>query len=222
MELKSKTFWEMEKESISYLHHNESSWIQQAVLNAVVADLERNENELELAFKAQDANNPGGQVAQKNGLLGTFFHNIYRLGRKLSFYAKDNGDKVLLNDAAISESGLQKLPEKEALIKSSNIIRLGNEYLEKAAGYGITAEEIDGLTRVLSELETMQPTIGVITNDRKSARHSIETLTNQARTLLDKLDDGLEGLIDNDDFINGWFTVRKIKGRHIYKSVITP
>ena len=68
----------------------------------------------------------------------------------------------------------------------------------------------------------MQPTIGVITNDRKSARHSIETLTNQARTLLDKLDDGLEGLIDNDDFINGWFTVRKIKGRHIYKSVITP
>ena len=34
--------------------------------------------------------------------------------------------------------------------------------------------------------------------------------------------DGFEGLIDNDDFINGWFTVRKIKGRHIYKSVVTP
>lgn len=212
----------MEKESISFLRHNETSWVQQAVLNAVVTDLERNENEMDLAFKAQDANNPGGQVAQKNGLLDSFFHNVYRLGRKLSFYAKDSGDKALLNDAGISESGFQKLGEKEALIRSSNIIRRGGEYLEKAAGYGITAEEISNLTRDLSELEKMQPSIGVITNDRKSARRSIRELTNQARTLLDKLDDGFEGLIDNDDFINGWFTVRKIKGRHIYKSVVTP
>jgi len=35
--------------------------------------------------------------------------------------------------------------------------------------------------------------------------------------LLDKLDDGFEGMIDDDNYLNGWFAVRKIKGRHIHK-----
>jgi len=36
----------------------------------------------------------------------------------------------------------------------------------------------------------------------------------EARVLLDKLDDAFEGTIDDADaFIDGWFAIRKIKGR---------
>ena len=38
----------------------------------------------------------------------------------------------------------------------------------------------------------MQPTIGIITNDRKSAGRSIKELIAEARILLDKLDDAFE------------------------------
>ena len=34
------------------------------------------------------------------------------------------------------------------------------------------------------------------------------------RILPDKLDDAFEGMTDDDAFIDGWFAVRKIKGRH--------
>ena len=71
-------------------------------------------------------------------------------------------------------------------------------------------------------MEKMQPSIGVITNDRKSARRSIKDLTAEARFILDKLDDGFEGLADDQNFIDGWFAVRKIKGRHISKSPKEP
>ena len=30
----------------------------------------------------------------------------------------------------------------------------------------------------------------------------------------DKHDDAFEGMVDDDAFLNGWFAVRKIKGRH--------
>ena len=60
----------------------------------------------------------------------------------------------------------------------------------------------------------MQPSIGVVTNERKSAGRSIKDLIAEVHTLLDKLDDGIEGLIDDDRFIEGWFTIRKIRGRH--------
>ena len=222
MELKTKTFWEMEKASIFFMHQNEKVWIQKAVLAAVVNDLEKNELNLEDAFKAQEANDPGGQVAQKNQQLNVFFHNVYRLARKLSFFAKDSGDKVLLNDTNIAETIFQKTSEKMALIKCSSILKRGYEYLDKAAGYEITAEELKSLTDELAILENLQPQIGVITNDRKRAVRSIRDLTAEARGLLDKLDDGFEGMIDDESYLSRWFAIRKIKGRHIPKVAPKP
>ena len=221
MDLKGKTFWEMEKESISYARKNESVWMNLAVIAANVKALERNEGELELAFKAQDKNDPGGYVDDKNQRFTTFFRKIYKLERKLSFYAKNTGDKVLLGDVVISESTFDNLPEKEALIKCSNIIKRGNEYLSKTADYGITAGELTALSAELSELEKMQPTIGMVTNDRKSAARSIRDLIAEARNLLDKLDDAFEGMVDDTAFLDGWFAVRKIKGRHKPKDKTT-
>ena len=53
-----------------------------------------------------------------------------------------------------------------------------------------------------------------MTYDRKSAGRSIKELISEGRRLLDKQDDGFLGMIDDDAFIDGWFAVRKIKGRH--------
>ena len=214
MDLKGKTFWEMVKESISYLHKNESVWMKLAVVAANVDALEGNEHKLDLAFKAQDENDPSGYVDQKNEQLTVYFRKIYKLGRKLSFYAKDTGDKVLLNDVDDPESTFVLLPEKEALIRCSSMLKRANEYLPKTAGYEITAEELKNLAAELSDLEKMHPTIGMITNDRKSAGRSIRELIADARMILDKLDDAFEGMVDDDAFIDGWFAVRKIKGRH--------
>jgi hypothetical protein len=217
MDLKEKTFGEMLKEVVSYLHKNKNVWINLAVIAAVVEALEGNEQELDLAFKAQDENDPGGHVAQKNDRLTVFFRKIYKLGRKLSFYAKEAGDKVLLNDVDVPESTFILLAEKEALIKCSSIIKRGKEYLDITAGYSITANELENLTTELSDLEKMRPTIGLITNERKSAKRSIKEVIAEARVLLDKLDDAFEGILDDDDvFIDGWFVVRKIKGRPKY------
>jgi len=42
----------------------------------------------------------------------------------------------------------------------------------------------------------------------------LKVLITETRILLDKLDDIFEGMIDDDVFVDGWFTFRKIKGRH--------
>ena len=94
------------------------------------------------------------------------------------------------------------------------------KYLSQPADYGITPEELNNLTAELSDLEKMHPTIGMTTNDRKSAGRSIKELIAEARFLLDNQDDAFEGMIDDDAFIDGWFAVRKIKGRHKPKDKI--
>ena len=222
MNFKGKTFWEMEKESISYAHRYENLWINYAVIATALEALERNELELDHAFKSQDANDPGGEVARKNQLFEIFFRNVYRLGRKLSFYAKVTQDKVLLNDVEIAESFFRKYSEKESLIKCSTIIRRGNEYLEKTKDYGVSSEELITLNDELVVLEKMHPTIGMITNDHKSATRTVKLLIKEAGNLLDNLDDGFEGLVKDVPYLEGWFAVRKIKGRHNYVKAKVP
>ena len=212
----------MEKESISYLHKNENWWTRWAVLATTINRLEACENELDASFKAQDANDPGGQVAYKNNLLDTFYHKIYRLGRKLLLFAKVSGDQALLNDVSFSESSLHKLTEKEAFIKCHSVLQLGNSCLDKTTEYGITADELKALADELSELETLQPSIGMITNERKSAVRSVKILIKEGSFILDMLDDGLEGIVDDDNFLEGWFAIRKIKERPVYHKVKAP
>lgn len=215
MDARSRTFWEMEKESIVYALKNESVWGGQAVVAFEFKALEVNAQEMDLAFKAQDANDPGGYVAQKNKALAKFYRKIYKLGKKLTFYANRVDDDVLLADVAITETEFDHLSEKEALVRCNTLIKRGNEYLDKTADYHITAEELFALGEELTRLEQMKPEIGVITNDRKSAKRSIRELMTEAHRQLTNLDDAFEGMIDDDvDFIDGWFAVRKIKGRH--------
>lgn len=214
MEFRDKTFWSMEKQSISYAIKHENEWIANSVIAATFTLLVANEKELSLAFQAQENNDPGGHVAQKNQLLRTFIRKVYRLGRTLSFYAKRNGDKVLQNDVDIPESDLLSVSENGALLKCNMIITRAKEYLPVTVAYGVTSEHLDDLTAALSVIEQMYPNIGLITNDRKSAGRSIKDLISEARILLDQLDDAFEGMIDDEDFVDGWFAIRKIKGRH--------
>ena len=68
---------------------------------------------------------------------------------------------------------------------------------------------------IFSNPEKMQPTIGIIVNDRKSAGRPIKEVIAGSCVLLDKLDDAFEGMLDyTDAFLDGWFAIRKIKGRH--------
>jgi len=213
MDQKGKTYWEMEKESISYVRKNENVWAKMAVLAANVEALEGNERELDRAFKAQGENDPGGYVAQKNELFTAFFRKVYKLSRRLSFYAKDTGDSLLLNNVTTTESTFLLLPEKEALIRCNSLIKQANDYVLKAANYGINAEYLKSLAAELTALEKIHPMIGMVTNDRKSARRSIRDLISEAHFILGKLDDGFEGMVEDGEFLDGWYAIRKIKGR---------
>lgn len=214
MEFREKTFWNMEKQSISYVSKNESVWITNSVIAATVTLLVANEKELALAFNAQENNDPGGHEAQKNQLLKTLIRKVYRLGRMLTFYAKRNGDKVLQNEVDIPESDLLSVSENGTLLKCNTIITRGKEYLPVIVAYGVTSEHLDVLTTALSVIEQMYPNISLITNVQKSTSRWIRDLITEARNLLDQLDDAFEGMIEDEDFLGGWFAIRKIKGRH--------
>jgi hypothetical protein len=204
MTFQEKTFREMLKDCISYVRKNESLWITNRVINQTVVD----------AMIIQLQNDSTGHTTNKNLMIGTLVKRVYKLGRKLSFYAKDNNNQVLLNYVDIKESWFQSESDASIVITSKLLVQRGREFVSQAAEYGVSNEELDSLEIQIRSIENLPTNINLLTSDRKTATQNIKVIISDARVILDKLDDAFEGMIENETFLNGWFDVRKIKGRH--------
>jgi len=92
-------------------------------------------------------------------------------------------------------------------------MELGRTYLDKTQNYGITAAELDGIETSIAEAESLTTAVDLAKNDNKMSTQIIKTLVPQIRSELDMLDDAFEGMIADEAFLNGWWAIRKIKGR---------
>lgn len=212
-----KTFSDMQNRCIAFLHDNESMWITTPVIKEDVDALEKNKKELDQTVQAQKDSDPGGQVAQKKKEFTTLAKKFYKLGCKLCHFAKKTKNMVLLKSVDIPESGFLRGEEKEVMLKFNTVISAARENLTSLAAYNYKKDDVDALETQYKDLVAIPGTISVLIGNQKSATRSIKELNDEARTILDQLDDVLEGMIEDEKFLESWFEERKIKGRHYPK-----
>jgi len=210
-----RTFWSTEKNCIVYLQQHETFWINIPMLNTIIGLLIVNEKSIDDAVLAQNQNKDSGIIDKKKDRTLAFIKRCYRLDRKLTLFAKRTNNLVLLNDVDITEAAFVESGINAATNPCTAVITLGRKYLAQTAEYGVTPQELDALETELVEVKKLPAEAQVNKNEHKTTTQSIKQLINTAHSILDQLDDGLEGMIEDEDFINGWFEARKIKGRHI-------
>jgi hypothetical protein len=210
-----RTFWSSEKNCVLYLQQHDTFWINIPMLSTLIGLLIANEKSIDDAVLVQNQNKDSGVVDKKKEQTMAFIKRCYRLDRKLTLFAKRTNNQVLLKDADISEATFLESGINAATNTCTAVITLGRKYLAQTADYGITSQELDALETELVEIKKLPAEAQVNKNEHKTTTHSIKQLVVTAHSILDQLDDGLEGMIEDQDFINGWFEARKIKGRHI-------
>jgi len=214
MTLIEETFRDMQRNSISYMRTNEGLWIAQPAIKAKVLLLEKNFKDLDNSIAAQKGNKKSGYVDQKNNLTENMITRFYALGCKLSFYAREKNDRILLSDVKFSVSSLEGMTEEELAGTFALILKRGREYLPKLTDYSVTAEELDDLEEDLEILKKMPVTVDQTSNQHKSATRTIKSVNKVGREILNMLDDAFDGILaGNIEFLEGWYEVRKIKGR---------
>ncbi len=222
MTLIEETFRDMQRNCISYIKTNEALWTAQPAIKAHVLLLEKNYNDLENSIAAQKSNVTAGSVDQKNDLTENLTTRFYALCCKLSFYAKDKNDKVLLNDVNYSISTLEGMTEELLIETFAVILNRGKGYLPKLTDYSVTAKELDTLEKDFESLKKMPVTVDQTSNQHKSATRSIKAVNKVGREILNRLDDAFDGIMaGNIEFLDGWYEARKIKGRPIRKKKAT-
>ncbi len=210
-----KTYQDMVKNSLSFLNDTEKVWTKIEVIREDVAELLKIDKEIDEAAKVQNDSTPEGKIAQKRQDMAALGKSFYRMGRNLCNLAKKTNNQVLLKAVDISESGFISGEEKELILRFRAVLAAARLYVTELVKYNVAASDLDALDTRLALIVSMPETISVANSQRKSATRTIKELNSEARIILDRLDDAIEGMINDDKYIENWFDVRKIKGRHV-------
>jgi len=204
----------MQKDCISFGKKYESVLSSVSIFKKLFDELNANERDLSLAITEQRTSKTGGHIDSKNTRIGVLVDSCFRLGRTLSLLAKETNNKVLLNDVDISKTEFSQGGEEEVMKNCETVLNCGFEYLAQISELGVNQAQLEVLRSELAALKKIPSTVMVVTNDRKMATNKIKVLIADARVILDKLDDAFTGLVGDQTLVNGWFTIRKIRGRH--------
>jgi hypothetical protein len=210
-----KTFMDMQNSCISVGKKYEIEFNKYLLIKDDFGLLIKNEADLVETINDQAKNDTEGHVAQKRIEMANIAKAIYKLGRSLSHFAKKNNNQVLLKAVDISETKLNVGEENEIKQRFKKILAAARENISQLAPYGITVASLDALDAQYAKVASMPETINTVIANRKSATRSIKDLNSEARVILDRLDDAIEGIITDDKIIDAWFDARKIKGRRV-------
>jgi len=215
-----KTFDAMAKSCINYGRGKEIVWISNPIIKSLFESLESKCVLLDSANALQVESDTSGHFSNKNVRIENLIKRSYKMSRKLSLYAKLTNNTILLNDVDISESSFQKEGDDVVLSFCNLIVKRGREYLDVTTSFGVIADELNGIEADITAFKHLPATITLVSSDHKTATKSIKQVISEIRIILDQLDDAFEGLIDDLLFVDGWFDVRKIKGRHRSKKIV--
>lgn len=137
----------------------------------------------------------------------------YALLLKIRSYAKIANNKSLLYAINYSESEMRRGPESLIINRCQTIHNKGKEHLADLSDFLVTEENLTQLQHVINTVKPLSAQRDVIASERVTATANIPLLIEGARTELDKLDDLVEGLIADKNFVDTYRQVRQIIDR---------
>ncbi|HEX2935878.1 MAG TPA: hypothetical protein VHO72_11035 [Bacteroidales bacterium] len=203
-------FHRMAENVIAGLDKEKSIWENEPEISALVETIRSSCRQI-----VEKGINISGTVtssytAPKNDCFDKVISATYKLCRKMSAYAKITNDGKLLPLVDLSMSSLSRGVEKEALLRCQSIAQQAEALLPALQKYKVTAEEISFIRQMIAECAEYTQRRSVANSGKVNDGKDISTIISDLRKSLDTLDDLIEGMIDDQAFINRYKSLRFI------------
>ena len=213
MKINDQNYWSMLKGEISYLDQHSETWQSLKPVAAVVENLKRINREIDEAALTQASGDTTGHTRQKDNLFDTMTQRAQKIADKVAAFAMVANNMVLLKAVNYSATSLNSGTEQEVVKRCQVIMDTAREHIEALGDYNLTP---DILTELENDIAAYNAILGereVTAAERINARQSIPELISQARAEFKVLDKLVTGMIDDEDFVNGYFIEHAIKNR---------
>lgn len=205
----------MYKAVLAHLDSRPSLWNTSAPLTKVVFALRTFVMALQQQSLTQAERSTVGYTQDKEGHMQYMCDLAYGLLLKIRSYAKINNNKALLYAINYSESEIRRGPETQIINRCQTIHNKCQENLADLTDFLVTKEELTALQDSIETVKPLSAQRDAIASERVTATANISVLIDGARAELDKLDDLIEGLIKDKNFVNTYRQSRQIIDRGI-------
>ena len=196
---------------LQYLDENSGIWNNVTPVADKQAQLKMIVNSVNSKSEEQQEKSTNGYTAAKNAAVNAMVNLAYKMALKVKGYAKKTDDEVTLQSVDFSMSELENGPSTEVINRCRIIATTAQKKLAGLADYKVTASDVTALQDAINNAVPKKAERDAVGAARRGVTLTLPSLFSQARKEVSDLDDLIEGLIeDNEDFISGYFAVRRI------------
>lgn len=170
-------------------------------------------SQIEKTALRQQESKTKGYTAERNQYQLALAEKAYSIVLKLRAFAKRTNNEVLRKAIDVSLSSLQNMPEQKVIGQCQIIHEKGKKHQVDAAAYKITDEALAELQSAIDGFKPLGSFRDTVGDQLSVATDGLDSLFGQARETLDILDDEVEALIEDADFISAYTEARKITDR---------
>lgn len=167
-----------------------------------------------------------GPKTMKTSVRQTLVTTTADSARKLRAFALNSDNTVLMKEASITETNLNRCSEVELCEMSKSVRKRIEDNLASLNAYGITADTLTNFQKTIDEYETSIPVLRLGTTDKKQNNQTMEELYDKANSILKKMDMLVDTTkLTDPAFYNGYYSARKIivtgVGSLMVKGIVT-
>lgn len=200
--------------AVSALFQNSQTiWNTSVAVSESFATFQTLLSQIENTALMQEENKTSGYTSDKNQQKMVLAEKAYSIVLKLRAFAKRSKNEVLKNAVDISLSSLQRHPDQSLLNQCQIIHDKGKQHQIAAAAYNITDADLAGLQTLIDGFKPLTGIRDLVGDQFSVATDGLDSLFGQARETLDILDDEVEALIQDANFISAYQESRKTTDR---------
>ncbi|TCJ12658.1 hypothetical protein EPD60_15450 [Flaviaesturariibacter flavus] len=192
-------------------------WTHLLPVSESVQALTETKREIDLCALVQTDGTSGSKAA-KDMALELSAGKSYTMGRRVLAWAKKTGRADVVAAVDFSKSDLLQGAEADLLQRHRLIHRYASDNKAELAAYQVTDEALTALETAINTFDALRGGYKEKGNHRIYCTGRIDELIGKAREILDILDDEVEGLIENKEFIETYFIARRKTDRRATRS----
>ncbi|RYY85093.1 MAG: hypothetical protein EOO15_17870 [Chitinophagaceae bacterium] len=203
-------FHEMVSAVLAHAKNHGDAWRGVEPVMQSIEELENVSTELEKAARRQGQ---AGEASPKDNALTAAFAEVQQVGQKVASFARRQGDELLEAQVRLRTYQLEDMAEAEALRRCDTVLEKATEHLAALAPYKVTAADLARLENAIKAARAHKDSFRESRTDSSTQTTRIPQLEKQARRILESLDLEVESMVEDEEFVEGYFIARRIFDR---------
>lgn len=217
MNQKETNYQEMVSRVLGHFELHTEAWHDEA---PVAKRVERLQSIYKLLCEQSDNQRRSGSdlFSAKDAALDQGAGIAALLATRLRSFASHTGDPLLLKQMEITDSELRYGAQDLRIGYMNDILEKAQEFSAPAAAFKVRATDINALRDALGRAGALRKQANDQRSHGTAATGRIPSLIEQARLELLGLDDDVQGMVEDEPFIDAYFVARRITDRRATRS----